>query len=577
MPLPPPSPRRSDLSRRSPLAAVVCAAALLAALVAAPGHAGAAAAPGTPNTALNQMWARYGDGTGYDTMCGRWSGGDGTQSVLLPSGKRAWFFSDTYLGQVGDRRGFYRSFIHNSIVVQSGTDPATATLRTVTGGNTCQEKNTNLPFDQRYANAPVSGPGGFYWSGTGKVLGSNVVWFYLKSSGSAFLNTGMVTIPVSSLESGTVLNVTPTDLPAFSYHGSTNPIFWGSELLEGGDGYTYVYGWGTVDDANAKKPFLARVPTAQLADFNAWRFYTGGSSWTSTGGATGQAQAQPLQIYTDPMYSVVQQNGYYWHIGLDPVAAGRPLLARPSTTPWGFGSSQVELYRPPEGTHTSPYFYNIYDAHVQRGMGGTSNLVVSYNVNTTAVSQGCRSRADYEGPMYRARFVTVPRSALNPSAATSVQAVKASPAPERGVREGVRTPSAASAAKAASTGAARAAAAPDPSTIQWYDAYAFASGCPPVPGVTGLATVPKTDGSVDLTWNDSGPDITYVTYERNVTDGEPLSPLGLWSDEPHRSVQPLFLNMEDNGDTYEWQIEPYNAFGTTGPRSTPVRTTVRAN
>jgi hypothetical protein len=75
---------------------------------------------------LNNMWARHANRSGYATMCDDWSGGDGTQSVLLPNGRRAYFFSDTYLGDPTLRPTFDRSLLRNSIVVQEGTDPATA-------------------------------------------------------------------------------------------------------------------------------------------------------------------------------------------------------------------------------------------------------------------------------------------------------------------------------------------------------------------------------------------------------------------------------------------------------------------
>ena len=84
------------------------------------------------------MWNSYGNNAG----CADWSGGDATNGVNLGGGSVAWFFSDSYLGSPAARKTlFYRSSLRNSIVIQNGTS-----LRTITGGNTCQERNTSLSF-----------------------------------------------------------------------------------------------------------------------------------------------------------------------------------------------------------------------------------------------------------------------------------------------------------------------------------------------------------------------------------------------------------------------------------------------
>src|SRR4051794_35960797 len=71
--------------------------------------------------------------TDYGNTSGKWNGGDSTASVLLPDGRVAWLFSDTFLGPVNadGTRPRTSPMVHNSLVVQDGT----ALVDTRTGGS----------------------------------------------------------------------------------------------------------------------------------------------------------------------------------------------------------------------------------------------------------------------------------------------------------------------------------------------------------------------------------------------------------------------------------------------------------
>jgi hypothetical protein len=542
---------------------------------------GAAVEAVEPNADLNNMWARHANRSGYATMCDDWSGGDGTQSVLLPNGRRAYFFSDTYLGDPKLRPTFDRSLLRNSIVVQEGTDPATANLRTVTGGNTCRERDTSLPIADRYAHSPVrsnlNGPdrdGEFYWSGTGKVLGNNVVWFYVKGDAFAFKNSSMAVIPVGQLQGSTTVNAVPVDLPARSYYGSDNPIVWGSSVVDDADGYTYIYGWAVVDAGYGKKPFLARVPQANLTDFSAWRFHTGGGQWSTEGGAAGQATAVPLGTpVTDPMYSVITLNGRHWLVTLDPLS--RRIVAYPSTTRWGFSTARVDLYAPPERLQESPDFKVIYDLHVHAGLSRNNDtLVASYNVNSTGVNIGCRPEIDYEPALYRARFINIAKAAFSPAAAVSSMAARtgasATPAPAAGpalAGRGIPVPPPDELpAQAAPAKAAKATAAAE--DRGYYNSLSYQrdidrqnnhAGCPYLPAPSGLTSrVVNSWGWIELNWQSVGPDVGYKIYEYNVTKQQTRK----WPWEgtfgPPRTIGALDAYPGDRGNTYEWYLLPVN-------------------
>ncbi|MFI7135142.1 hypothetical protein ACIBQ1_56470 [Nonomuraea sp. NPDC050153] len=529
-----------------------------------------------PHTALNSFWQRSADRTGYAAMCGNWSGGDGTQSVVLPSGRRAWFFSDTYLGDTALRPTFDKSMLRNSIVVQEGTDLSTATLRTVTGGNTCRERDTSIPLADRYAWSPVrtnsTGAdigGEYHWSGTGKVVGGNVVYFYLKGSGLAFKNTSIAVMPVSTLETSSTLHATPTDLPAYHYGGFDTPLVWGSSIVDDPDGYTYVYGWGVVDKYHNKQPFLARVPPADLADFDAWRFYKGGGAWSSSGGGTGQQEARPLgTAFTDPMFSVVTLNGHHWLVTLDP--ATHEVVAYPSTTRYAFTTRRVSLYTVPEAIQKSPDFKLVYDLHLQdRLSADASAVVISYNVNTTGVTLGCRGVNDYEPQIYRARFVTIPAVTFDESAATTPAVTRAATpasavlgADGRAGRGIIMPP----------LSAARAAATVEPRLAEdrsYYNSWAYHrqvdkdnkhEGCPYIPAPTGFTgtVLPGVWGWTELNWDHVGLDVGYKIYEYNVTENQRRHWPWDWNFGPPRTIAPLDTFPADRGDLYEWYLVPTN-------------------
>ncbi|WP_336216833.1 hypothetical protein, partial [Nonomuraea sp. LPB2021202275-12-8] len=544
------------------------------------------------NTALNAMWARHANRTGYETMCDDWGGGDGTQSVKLPSGNRAWFFSDTYLGASNFRPTFDRSMVHNSIVVQDGEDPASASLRTITGGNTCKERDTSIPIADRYAWTPVrsntSGPdtgNEYYWSGTGKVVGNNVVWFYLKGAGYTFKNTSMAVIPINQLESSSAINIVPQDLPPYSYYGTDNPLVWGDAVVDDSDGHTYIYGWGVVDASFNKKPFLARVAQGNLTNFNSWRFYVGGGNWSADGGASGQAKAVPLATgHTDAMYSVITLNGRHWIVSLDPKT--HQVVAYPSTTRYGFTAARVKLYTLPDSIQTAPDFKIVYDLHLHQDLiAKLGTVVISYNVNSTGVTLGCRAENDYEPSIYRARFVNLAKTAFDPSAATTTVApstttgslpaisslsgdrremrgLKYSPFPSKFAKDGIPTTQQhTNRALSAQNGLLE--------DRGYYNSLSYQSaadkannhvGCPYIAApktLTGQITIPAW-GWVELNWDHVGLDVGYNVFERNVTENARRHwPWG-WTFGPPRVIAPLDDYPGDRNDEYEWYLEPVN-------------------
>jgi len=57
-----------------------------------------------------------------------WTGADGAYSVALTPNTTAWFFGDTWIGQVKNGQHVNATLVNNSMAIQYGKDPATATM-----------------------------------------------------------------------------------------------------------------------------------------------------------------------------------------------------------------------------------------------------------------------------------------------------------------------------------------------------------------------------------------------------------------------------------------------------------------
>ena len=234
--------------------------------------------------------------------------------------------------------------------------------------------------------------------------------------------------------------------------------------------------------------FLARVPAAQLTSFGAWRFYAGSGQWT-----TAQQDAAPLQpaggtpglgagLTASSGFSVVQAGGRYWLIQADPVVGSNDIDAYPAAAPWGpfDPAAGIVLYRNPDVGLDAAHDYRImYEARAEPALSSPNALVISYNVNSLAVTAGCVPLSAFTNRVTQPRFVVVPE----------------------GIFESVRG----AATRSGPSGYPRI-VPPDPR--QWFDEWKYPDGCPPVPAVTRVRAQPKS-GAVTLSWPGAGLGLRY--------------------------------------------------------------------
>jgi fibronectin type 3 domain-containing protein len=340
--------------------------------------------PGSSNKCdtLNTLFNAYGDQGGH------WTGADATVSVGLPDGRTAWLFSDTFLGAVNADHSRPRNapFIHNSMVVQNG-----ATLTTLTGGTPAAPASL-------VGSGTDSQPGDLgWWVGDGTVTGNTLQIFYhhYKNGGHG---------PLDYLPQGT--GIATFSLPDLTLRGlvplGNNPqIDWGTTLVDGHDGYTYIYG---VEAANRVKYLhIARAPVGSVlgaadAPTGNWTYWTGNVKAGANGWSAAEGDAARVMTGVGNGFSVEYRNGQYVLVTMDSDQPfSRDLFAYFATTPTGPFVRQTLLYRAPEANTTQI----VYDArlHPEQTCNG-SNLVISYNVNSLTDGDNYA-----DAHIYRPRFI----------------------------------------------------------------------------------------------------------------------------------------------------------------------------
>jgi hypothetical protein len=458
---------------------------------------GSAAGP-DPAAALDAEWVAYSD----HSTCADWAGGDGVSAIRLNASQLAWFFSDTYIGPAGPTIGFSRisGFAHNSVVIQTTTGPG-STFVTMTGGGACT--GPGRPGNAAPVVGPPSavpgGPSDRYWDEDGITIGGTIVKFYDQYLPGSVpfvpVGTAIATFPVSQLSSagsgpqyGAVARPGLIPLPSFTPPAGGSPILWGAALLRAGN-TVYIYG---TQSPNVSLPgsrlYLARVPASRLTTFSAWRFYAGGGVW-----AHGQQDARPVQppgsgLAVPSGFSVVQVGHRYWLIQAGTLAGDPDIDAYPASAPWGpfdYAAGRL-LYRDPAIGLDAAHDYRImYEARAEPALSTRDTLVISYNVNSEAVTTGCVPMSHYTNAVTLPRFIAVPLAAFGNEAGAHVDPAGSGSSNYPQIVQ--RDPS------------------------QWFDALGFADGCPPVPGLASVQARPVA-GKVTLSWPDTGLGIRYHVF-----------------------------------------------------------------
>lgn len=317
-----------------------------------------------------------------------WIGADGAYSVVLSPKRILWLFSDTWVGQIREGRRTDATIVNNSVGVQEGLGErlSYSIARSPDG----KPKALIVPADRH----------GWFWLQAG-VAERNRLLLFLNQVEKVDGNSvfGMRSV---GLWLGTVANA---DEPPGSWRVEQvkmpNAVFsndrmlaWGAAALRVGNDL-YVYG---TDEHRGTGPpnrrmVIARVPTALVSSFAAWRYFCDGvwaEDFRKVSSIAGGVASDYSVTLFGKRYLAVYTDG-----GLSP-----RIMGRMADRPWGPWSAPAVLYECPEMSRDKKLF--CYGAKAHPGLSSGQDLVVSYVVNSFDFWQVAR-----EAKLYWPRFVRV--------------------------------------------------------------------------------------------------------------------------------------------------------------------------
>jgi hypothetical protein len=323
-----------------------------------------------------------------------WTGGDGAYSVALNQHTIAWFFGDTWIGQIKNGRHVNATLVHNSVALQHGIHPPEAEMDFYFGR--AAEGNPAAlirPADGR----------GWFWVFDGVMTAKGLYLFLVqveRTAADAVFDFKIIGVWLGHVENPGELpsawRVRQARIPWATFSGSES-ILWGSAVLKI-DNVLYIY--GTAEDPGStdrtKYMILARVPVSLLSDYSRWRFYVNGH-WVSDFRQAGRLSANLPYEYSVSYLPVLKQYAVvYSQDGLS-----KNILARLSPEPEGPWSDPVRLYQCPEAEWDNSVFCYAAKAHAMLSQT-PDELIITYIANSVDFNKTAS-----DARLYRPRFLRV--------------------------------------------------------------------------------------------------------------------------------------------------------------------------
>jgi hypothetical protein len=319
----------------------------------------------------------------FNRDCCGYTGGDGTISILLPDGRTAWLFGDTFFGRVypdNTRERTIPIFIRNSLVIQDGDSVITLHQGTSEHPASFVIPPPEVPEGKRLSEDSV-----WFWPNNG-CIENNRLWLFLSEVIQA--DTGMWGFRWTGtwLASYSLPDIKEEEIIPVPY-SLENQVHYGIAILEEKDS-TYVY--GRKDD----KPHVARFKTGDVT--SPWEFYTG-KGWSSDPAASGPIS----DINVSEQFSVMKIKNKYVLISQTGAFLSPEIYSFTSDKPYCDWNQKTLLYTTPiPESNKNLFTYNAM-AHPQFTKGGM--LLISYNTNSMVLEDHFR-----DADIYRPRFIRVP-------------------------------------------------------------------------------------------------------------------------------------------------------------------------
>jgi hypothetical protein len=325
----------------------------------------------------------------FNRDCCGFTGGDGTISVLLPDGRTAWLFGDTFFGKVypdNTRERTTPVFIRNSLVIQNGDSVITLHQGTREHPASFVIPPPETPGGQRLSEDSV-----WFWPNNGfvennklKLFLSGIIQADTGMWGFRWTGTWLATYSLPEIKEEEIIPV-PYSLE--------NQVHYGIAILKEKD-YTYIY--GRKDD----KPHVARYKSGDVK--GSWEFYTG------TGWSSDPLESGPMSDFdVSEQFSVMKIKNKYVLVTQTGYVLSPEIYSFISDRSYGIWSGKTLLYITPFREGNKNLF--TYNAMTHPQFIKDGKLLISYNTNSFVLEDHFR-----DADIYRPRFIRVPIKLIIP-------------------------------------------------------------------------------------------------------------------------------------------------------------------
>jgi len=299
----------------------------------------------------------------------RWLGADGAYSIDLGAGRSLWLFGDTFVATSAAARRTEASMPRNTIAIQDGRDPTTATLRFFWGSSAAGKPTSFFP----------DGPDTWVWPADGiRLPGGPLILFLSVERATPGQGLGFAS---AGWRIGIVDN--PDDDPATWAPRYLDPspasfdAIVGSAVVLDGD---FLVALAPRSDTHAGQ--LARfVPADLLAGVVAPEWWAGDArGWVAEPALDGP----PTVVIDDAgseasLHHEAAQSAW---IQMSSRGFGKTTIAvRRAPALTGAWSPPVDAFTPPESSGAKPFVYAA-KAHPELTTGNPAELVATYATNS---------------------------------------------------------------------------------------------------------------------------------------------------------------------------------------------------
>ena len=311
----------------------------------------------------------------------RWLGSDAAFSVDLGHGRILWLFADTWIAHPGSHSRRNAAFVHNTIAIDNGYDPAHAAIQFFWHTRHAQPSEILLSDDNTWV-----------WPGAGIRIGSSLILFAERVAPDHSKNS----LGFKGVGWNAYLISNPDDDPSLwrprliaSRH---DDVILASAVLRQGD-FIYLFGANDRHDL-----YLARINAKDLVagDFS-WLAWWTGNNWSAV-----SAARKPIMRNVDTETSIQRDPRGRGFIEINSQSFGASdIVMRTASALTGPWTAPRVVYRPPESDQPDPFVYAAKSHAELRG----ADLVVTYATN------GFTDHAMEDMARYFPRFVriTLPR------------------------------------------------------------------------------------------------------------------------------------------------------------------------